>query len=167
MITLLLAITLPSICLATDDAALRSEIEKMLVMTKMDKMMEPMYNQIEGMLQNQVMQMGITEEQQPIVEKYYSQIFDLLRSEMSWDQMRDQYIDIYAKVYTIEEIKAITTFYNSEVGIKMLEKMPQLMQESMSIGQTSLQPLFPKIQEISQQMVSEIMTTKESGTPQQ
>jgi hypothetical protein len=164
IVTLLLALIAPTLSFAADDTALRSKIEEMLIMTKMDKMMEPMYAQLESMLQSQVAQMGISEEQEPIVNKYNSQMFDLLRSEMSWENMRDQYIDLYAKVYTIDEIETITAFYSSEIGQKMLDKMPQLMQESMSIAHTSLQTLYPKIQSISQQMMAEIQASQQSNS---
>ena len=46
----------------------------------------------------------------PIYEKYNKQMFDLLKAEMSWEKLRDQFIDLYARVYTSDEIKAISEF---------------------------------------------------------
>jgi hypothetical protein len=158
---LLLAALAPSLSLASEDAALRTEIEKMLLMTRMDQMMEPMYAQLEEMLQSQIAQMGVSEEQQPIVEKYNKEVFELVRNEMAWEKMRDQYIDLYAKVYSLDEIKAISEFYRSEVGQKTLAKMPQLVQESMTLANASLQALFPQMQQLSQQMIAEIQAAQQ------
>ncbi len=159
VLAMFVATMIPTFSCADDSAAnpeLRADIEKMLTMTKMDKMMEPMYAQLEAMLQSQYEQMGAREEQLPIYEKYNKQMFDLLKAEISWEKLRDQFIDLYARVYTSDEIKAISEFYTSAAGQKMIEKMPMLMQESMVIAQENMKGLIPQIQAISRHMIEEL-----------
>ncbi len=167
VLAMFVATMIPTFSFADDSAVdpqLRADIEKMLTMTKMDKMMEPMYSQLEAMLQNQYQQMGATEEQLPIFEKYNKQMFDLLKTEMSWENLRDQFIDLYARVYSSDEIKAISDFYSSAAGQKMIEKMPMLMQESMVIAQDNMKDLIPQIQIISRQMIEEL---QEAAQPEE
>ena len=102
------------------------------------------------------MQMGVTEEQLPILEKYQKELFNLMKEEMAWSKMRDDFVDIYARVYTEEEILEINKFYSSPAGRKMIEKMPLLMQETMTITQKNMQSLLPKVQEITKKMAEEV-----------
>jgi hypothetical protein len=60
----------------------------------------------------------------------------------------------YAKRFTLAEIKAITAFYKSEAGKKMLSTGPQLMQEAMPeiMALTS-----PKINALMQEFTKKAM----------
>jgi len=42
---------------------------------------------------------------------------------------------LYDKYYTLEDLKAVNAFYETPSGQKILKTMPQLMQESMKLGQ--------------------------------
>ncbi|EQA36384.1 PF09832 family protein [Leptospira inadai serovar Lyme str. 10] len=57
------------------------------------------------------------------------------RKELKSEDMVELIIPIYDKYFTLEEIKGITAFYNSPVGKKLLEKNPQITQESMQVGE--------------------------------
>ncbi|EPG73769.1 PF09832 family protein [Leptospira fainei serovar Hurstbridge str. BUT 6] len=57
------------------------------------------------------------------------------RKELKSEDMVELIIPIYDKYFTLEEIKGITAFYNSPVGRKLLEKNPQITQESMQVGE--------------------------------
>ena len=70
-------------------------------------------------------------------------------------------IDIYVKTYTEEEIRAISEFYKSQAGKKFIDKMPQLMQESMAISQKRMPTLMKKVQKINEEMVNKIKQQKE------
>lgn len=155
VVVFFIAIFLSTNCMASE-ASHRAAIEEMLRLSNVDKIMEPMFAQIEGMLKSQFIQMGVSEEQMPIFEKYNKQLVAIMKEEMAWPKMRDDFIDIYAKVYTEEEILEINKFYSSPVGKKMLEKMPLLVQESMAISQKNMQKIFPKIQKISEEMAQEV-----------
>ncbi|TGK15189.1 DUF2059 domain-containing protein [Leptospira fluminis] len=57
------------------------------------------------------------------------------RKELHGEDMVELIVPIYDKYFTIEEIREITAFYNSPVGKKLLEKNPQITQESMQVGE--------------------------------
>lgn len=119
-----------------------------------------MFGQFKGLLKNKFSQMGGSDEQMPILEKYDDKLLNVMKEDMAWSKMRDDYIDIYAKVYTEEEILDINKFYRSPAGKKMIEKMPQLLQETMTVTQKSMQKLIPKLQQISEEMAQEIQNSK-------
>ncbi len=42
---------------------------------------------------------------------------------------------IYASQFSVEDLKAITAFYRSPAGVRMLQKTPQIATQSMALGQ--------------------------------
>ncbi|MEZ4485852.1 MAG: DUF2059 domain-containing protein, partial [Syntrophotaleaceae bacterium] len=146
-------ILLCSLCLASSSLAAetshRQAVEEMLRLTKADQMMDPLYQQMEGMLETQFEQMNIAEAHRPVLKKYTQQMFQLLRTEMSWEVLKDDFIDLYLKVYSEREIEALNDFYRSEAGRKMIETMPLLMRESLTLTQQNMRRLMPRLQQIS------------------
>ena len=51
------------------------------------------------------------------------------------DKLMADIVPIYQKYLSAEDVKAISAFYNSEAGKKLVQVQPQLMQESMLAGQ--------------------------------
>jgi hypothetical protein len=56
----------------------------------------------------------------------------------TWDSLKDKMAAIYANEFTEDELKQITTFYNSPVGQKVGQKLPSLMQKGMMVGQEAV-----------------------------
>ena len=54
--------------------------------------------------------------------------------------------DIYAKYFTIDDIKGLIAFYSSDLGKKLIATLPNLMQESMQAGQQWAAREMPRIQ---------------------
>lgn len=61
------------------------------------------------------------------------------------DEMYAEIVPLYARHFTVEEMKAITEFYRTPTGKKALQEMPQLMMESMRIGQKLMQPRVQRV----------------------
>lgn len=60
------------------------------------------------------------------------------------DEMIAEIVPLYARHFTVTEIKAMTIFYKSPAGSKMLQTMPKVMNESMQISQKLLMPRIQK-----------------------
>jgi hypothetical protein len=68
------------------------------------------------------------------------------------DDMYTEIVPLYARTFTLSEINELTRFYSTPVGQKMLQKMPQLMGESMVLGQKVVGPRVGKlVQQLMQQ----------------
>jgi len=65
-----------------------------------------------------------------------SDVFDgQLKRLMSYrDAMIDDFAVVYAQRFTVEELEAVTDFYQSPTGQKFIEAMPALMQAGAQIG---------------------------------
>jgi hypothetical protein len=69
----------------------------------------------------------------------------MLREEMTWDKLRPLYVQIYQESFTQEEIDRPIAFYESPAGVAFVEKMPFVMQKSMSIMQSRMAPMMEKM----------------------
>jgi hypothetical protein len=56
------------------------------------------------------------------------------------DELSDEMTPLYVKYFNADELRAMTAFYRSPVGAKMLRTMPQLLGESMQITQRAMLP---------------------------
>jgi hypothetical protein len=144
-----------------DEVSHRAAAEELLLLTNADKLLKPMWKQMEAMMEQQFVQMGAPEELRPVLNRYTSKLVKVVEEEFGWAKMKNNYIDIYVKTYTEGEIRAISEFYKSPVGKKFIEKMPQLMQESMAISQNKMPTFMNKMQKISEEMANEIKQLKE------
>lgn len=100
----------------------REQIEKMLRLTGMEKLMAQMKTQ---MIDN--FRQKITDVPQDFWTK--------LEQRMDPKELLEKIIPIYDKYYTVEDLKAVNAFYESPAGQKVLSTLPQVMQESMKAGQ--------------------------------
>jgi hypothetical protein len=100
----------------------RAEIEKMLRLTGMEKMMGQVMTQVLSSFKTQ--QSGIPEE-----------FWTKIQKKINTRELIDKIIPLYDKYYSLEDLKAANAFYESPAGQRILKATPQLMQESMKIGQ--------------------------------
>jgi len=100
----------------------RKEIEKMLQLTGMEKLMEQMKSQMLSALKTQMTQ---------VPEAFWTKF----QEKMDTHELLEKIIPLYDKYYTLEDLKAVNAFYESPAGQRVLSNMPQIMQESMKIGQ--------------------------------
>jgi uncharacterized protein len=56
------------------------------------------------------------------------------------DELIAETMPLYAKHFNVDELRAMTSFYRSPLGMKMLQTMPPLMSESVQISQRVVTP---------------------------
>lgn len=132
-----------------DENSRRVQVEQLLVDMKMDSMMDSMYAQIEQMTMQMQQQLGIKPDEQALFEEFTKESMQLMQQELGWDKLKQPIVDIYVKHYSDKEVADMVTFYQSESGRSMVEKMPAVMQESMMMTQSLAQGFMPKMQALS------------------
>jgi hypothetical protein len=58
---------------------------------------------------------------------------------VSWEALREQYVEIYARTFTEDEMRQMTDFYRSDVGQKLARATPRLMAETTAAGERTVQ----------------------------
>ncbi|MCE7032245.1 DUF2059 domain-containing protein [Lysobacter sp. GX 14042] len=69
-----------------------------------------------------------------------------LRDAMSWDKVRPLYREIYQQTFDAADVQAMTEFYASPTGQRVLDKTPQLMANTMAAAQQLMMPLLQEME---------------------
>jgi hypothetical protein len=89
------------------------------------------------------------------------QMFDGLFKEMPIDEMVDAIVPIYQKHLTKVDLAAVTAFYSSPSGQKILKEMPAIMSEAMQAGGEIGRRVFAeRAQQLDQQIAKLAKETK-------
>ena len=63
-------------------------------------------------------------------------------------KMLEGIVEVYARNFTVAEMRQITAFYGQPIGQKLLDKMPVVAQESMAVGQQFGQSIATELQRL-------------------
>jgi hypothetical protein len=85
----------------------------------------------------------------PEVERDYDKIMPLMNemAQRQFAKLADDMAAIYAKNFSVEEMRQITAFYRSPIGQKFLERFPAVAQESLIVGQKFGESLVRELQQ--------------------
>lgn len=81
----------------------------------------------------------------PSLRAYQSVIYEWATRYMTWNNMRDEFIRMYRRHFTEQDIKDLLSFYQTPVGQKALVLMPTLMQEGSQISADLAQQYKPEL----------------------
>jgi uncharacterized protein len=124
---------------------------EILALTHVNQMMEQLKTQV-LQLQDQILsEMDIPEDKKEAAETFKRKIHEKIFEIMSPEQMRDEYIELYTSVYTLEELEGLVRFYKSAAGKSMIEKQPLVLKRSMEISQNKVRLLIPELQKITEE----------------
>ncbi|MBB6112755.1 hypothetical protein SAMN05421821_12265 [Mucilaginibacter lappiensis] len=66
----------------------------------------------------------------------------------TWDALKGPIAKLYAAEFTESELNQLTAFYNTPLGKKVGEKLPELMQKGMLLGQQSVEAHRPELEQM-------------------
>jgi len=145
---LVLLCSLLPILASAQDATPRPDVDELLTVMRIDKMLANMMEPMKKMLGGMAQQQGMSPEAAAKAKATQDKIFSTVTSEMSGTRMKTEMARIYAETFTPDEIKGITAFYKSPAGQAFLDKQPILMQKSMAMSQRLMMEALPKIQDM-------------------
>ena len=145
-----------------DDAQRRLRVEQLLDLIDADLMIDNVYDQMNQVMAQTADQMKIQPGERAVLDRYHSRVTELLKSDFSWEKLKPPMIDLYLKHYSDQEISDMITFYQTPSGKSLLKKMPLVMRDSVQLSQQKMQVVFPKIQQLIEEMATEIETTRKA-----
>ena len=155
----LLAVALMASFCATSPAqaaqATEAQVDKLMDTMDMRRTLDDMFVQLDAMSENMGQQFlgeDATPEQRKMLRDTIAKQQVSMRKVMSWDTLGPIYRRVYTKLFTAEEVEAMTVFYGSDAGRSIMRKMPQAMQLSME-----------EMQPIMQSMIAEMQKNIEAG----
>ncbi|NCO51496.1 MAG: DUF2059 domain-containing protein [Deltaproteobacteria bacterium] len=145
----------PVLCTAAEPQSSRQLAEEFLMTNKVKEQVDLMYQKVEDIIFSQIEAIDISEEREKNLQALQKISRDLLYENLSWEKLKEEYIQLYTETFTREELAAIVDFSRSPLGQKMAEKSPILMQRSMEIGRARASAVMPKIQQSIQDYMKE------------
>lgn len=122
--------------------------------------METMKTMLTGQIQQMQKQLPATAAKSPqanvFQERMIERTIKLVSEELSWDNMREPYIEVYAETLTAEEMEGLTVFFRSPVGKAYVRKQPELMQRAAAVTQKATAGMMPKIMALQAEVMKEL-----------
>lgn len=156
VLSLALVAVLPGLALAgpTKQEQLAAEY---LTISNVSKQVDEVRAQMKESIVSQLDQLPIPPEK---LQGLKDQTVAIVDEDMQWDNMKGEYIALYADTFTVEELQEILRFSKSPVGQKLNEKMPVLIEKSIGIGQKHSQQAAMRVrqavQDFAQQQKAEM-----------
>ncbi len=136
--------------LAAAAPATDAQVDKLLQVMQVRQNLEQMLPQIETMQRNMVAQLNaqhpLDATQQARVDQVLTDSDQRLRQMLAWSNMAPLYRDIYRKTFSADDMQAMTAFYGSAAGQRVVAKMPELMQNTMGAVQKMVVPMLQQTQ---------------------
>ena len=155
ILTLALLATLPLTSFA-GDAEKQQKAEQLLALTKADKLLDSVYAQMEGMMSNMTKNMDIDPGDQDLVKAYYSDTMSIMKDNMSWAKLKPLYMQIYSNNFSEQELDDYIAFYKTSSGQALVQKMPVVMQQSMTYVQSQMRDIMPKIMDRGKKLQADL-----------
>jgi hypothetical protein len=155
-VVLVLLTVLASAPLAAQDQSHIDAAKELLDLMNADQSIEQAYEQIYPHMQAMADQLGVTDAQRPIFDRYVEKMVAVMKEELSWEKMEPLMLNAYVDVYSEEELRELNEFYASPLGQKFIAKMPELMDATMRMTQDMMQAFIPRMQKIQQELQAEL-----------
>ena len=146
---------------AAEKPASEASIRELLVLSDAKNLVEGVYQQMDGMLEQSLKQsLGdkpLNEEQQKLAAEMRAKIVELMHTVMDWDKLEPTYIKLYTETFSQSDIDGILKFYKTPAGGALLKKMPLLMQNIMQMVTAQMQELMPKLRPLVEDYTNRIL----------
>ncbi len=150
---------------AAPDPARKAAADKLLRAMQVDKMMQSSFDQMAKMQQAMIAQQVSDPAEQAKTQKAVAAAMESTQAELSWDKIGGMFVEIYAEVFTAEEMQKLTEFYQSPIGQKFTEKQPELQAATMQKMQGFMMTLMPKMQAKIEAAMKDVGADKPAATP--
>jgi len=125
----------------------RAAADKLLTLFNMEVSYEQSMEQAVKMSLGIIDSQDLPEEVKRKAKKAAEAGMKIAMRKFTWEKMKGMFVDIYAEVFTVEELEGMIAFYESPIGRKFIKKQPQLTAATMQKMQVLMQEMMPEIQE--------------------
>jgi len=156
---LLLSIAMPA---HADEAGKLAKAEKLVETMHLEKNMSQMMDMVTTQMKQSFSEglgTSATPKQKEVFDDFMDKVFQLIRTQLSWNVVKPDMVKLYADNFTEEELDGLNTFYASPVGQSTLEKMPVVTNQSMIAVQAHLATLQPQMKALQEDFAKQLAAT--------
>jgi hypothetical protein len=142
-------------------------LRQLLEITDAKKLVEGLPLQVDAMMTATLKQrlhgQTLSPQQQWAIDSLRAKVAALMKEDLAWSVMEPLYLKLYADSFSQLEINGMMDFYRSPAGHAVIQKLPLVMQNTMTMMQQRMTILVPKIQQMAQETAAEISAQKTAG----
>jgi len=142
---------LPAVA-AAQNPEQRAAAQELLEATRMRQLME---ESTEAMLHVQI-------DANPQLAQFEDVLRAFFDKHLSWDRLEGEFVELYVRHFSAEELRELTRFYQTDLGRKAVDLQSVLFTEGARIGQRIVQENIGELQQMIMQRAQEI---QDSGPP--
>jgi hypothetical protein len=156
----LIAISIIVLCYPStskaDGATKRNLIEQYLQLTHAEEAVGKTLSQLKEaqkeQLANLLQQEDVQEHERAQLADFMKKYIEMLESELSWLNMKNEYVSAYDSVYSEEELSAAVQFYSTPLGRKFVNGTLELNEKLVAVSQQRALSLLPKIEVLTAEL---------------
>jgi hypothetical protein len=145
----------------SEDAKTKLAIELMQI-SHYDRIMQAMQDQIRSTMEKQYDDYAKCDAALPIVREFSGMVGDKIATSFGSEEMKVDVASAYAEVFSEDELRGIIEFYQSPLGAKLLEHMPELSQKSVQISQDRMKSMMPEFKQLGEEYGARIREAAET-----
>lgn len=134
-----------------------AQVDRLLEVMRARETLEAILPQVQASQQQMVAQLTagqqLDAQEQEQIQRIMATTNARVGEALSWEKMEPVYRDIYTATFDTDDIDAMIEFYASPAGQNLLDKMPQLMQNTMAAVQRLIMPM---LQQLEQDIAAEL-----------
>jgi hypothetical protein len=144
-------------------------INQLLQLTKVDKQMDSVFTQMDGMMKTSLQQATkgkqLSADEQAVLDRQQAKMAGIMKEELSWEKMKGLYVQVYRETFSQEEIDGLIAFYQTPVGQSFVSKQPELMKRTLTIMQQRMGPMMQRIQKMTEETALEMKKANAGNSP--
>lgn len=82
----------------------------------------------------------------PNLAKYHDVMRQFLKQKLDFNILKGQMAEIYTSEFSRSELEELLKFYETDLGVKTIQKMPLILQKSMKLGESAISSHLPELQ---------------------
>lgn len=135
-----------------DAASHAADAERFLLLARADKLAVPVYGQVREMFAQRFAESSGSQADRALLEAYQAKADAALDKAVGWDKLKPDMVALYTRHFSEAEMRELIAFYDSPLGKKVVESMPQLTAQSAQLTQAKLQGAVPEVNQLLAEM---------------
>ncbi|WP_406665470.1 DUF2059 domain-containing protein [Gallaecimonas sp. GXIMD1310] len=153
---IMLAALLLSLQVHAADAPKQQKAAELVNIMNVDATLNRTYSRMEAMMKQMGAKMGVKPSEQPIFDKYYKKMTEVMKQNMNWAKMKPSVVKLYEDNFTDQQLDDMLNFYKSDTGKAIINKMPVVMGQVMQQTQQMTQQMLPQLRQLTRQLQTEL-----------
>jgi hypothetical protein len=135
-----------------------------------DKSLEIVYKLFEltntQLIMNQMIDevIGVQVRTNPNLAVYQDIMKDFLNKRLDYELLKEEMAKIYTNEFSDSELQELVEFYKTDIGKKTVQKMPLILQKSMSLGERAVSTYLPELQKMIREKQKKLIAEEFEST---